>query len=157
MAPRPAKTRPVAVPLIVIDVAASAGAGGIVASAPAPASRTPRASRAARRTARIGLLSPLPDRRQSRRAVDYSLWKRFDQFPDAIQPAIWARELKPSLLRMLRTWLSTVRSEMNRRAPICLLVRPSATSRATSASRLASTPAPASAGAAPAGPSALPE
>jgi len=26
---------------------------------------------------------------------------------------------------MLRTWLSTVRSEMNRRAPICLLLRPS--------------------------------
>src|SRR5690348_3390061 len=60
---------------------------------------------------------------------------------EAIQAAIWARELKPSLLRMLRTWLSTVRSEMNRRAPICLLVRPSATSRATSASRFASTPA----------------
>ena len=35
----------------------------------------------------------------------------------AIQPAIWARELKPSLFRMLRTWLSTVRSEMNSRAP----------------------------------------
>ena len=44
---------------------------------------------------------------------------------------------------MLRTWLSTVRSEMNRRAPICLLVSPSATSRATSASRFASGPAPA--------------
>jgi hypothetical protein len=34
---------------------------------------------------------------------------------DAIQAAIWARELKASLLRMLRTWLSTVGSEMNRR------------------------------------------
>ena len=57
---------------------------------------------------------------------------------EAIQAAIWARELKPSLFKMLRTWLSTVLSEMNRRVPICLLVRPSATSRATSASRLAS-------------------
>src|SRR5215472_6724888 len=72
---------------------------------------------------------------------------------DVTQAAIWARELAPSLLRMLRTWLSTVRSEMNRRVPICLLVRPSATSRATSASRLASTPAPASS-AAPASPAA---
>src|SRR5215831_12228344 len=53
----------------------------------------------------------------------------------AIQPAIWARELKPSLFRMLRTWLSTVRSEMNRRPPISLLLSPSATSRATSTSR----------------------
>ena len=44
---------------------------------------------------------------------------------------------------MLRTWLSTVCSEMNRRAPISLLVRPSATSRATSASRFESGPAPA--------------
>ena len=52
-------------------------------------------------------------------------------FDDAIQPAIWARELNPSLFSMLRTWLSTVRSEMNRRAPICLLLRPSATRRAT--------------------------
>jgi hypothetical protein len=42
-----------------------------------------------------------------------------------IQAAIWAWELKPSLFRMLRTWLSTVRSEMNSRVPICLLVRPS--------------------------------
>ena len=59
---------------------------------------------------------------------------------DAIQPAICARVLTPSLLRMLRTWLSTVRSEMKRRAPICLLLRPSATSRATSACRFPRTP-----------------
>src|SRR3982074_350280 len=39
---------------------------------------------------------------------------------------------------MLRTWLSTVRSEMNKRAPICLLLEPSATKCATSASRLPS-------------------
>jgi hypothetical protein len=45
---------------------------------------------------------------------------------DAIQAAICARELKPSLFRMLRTWLSTVRPEMNRRAPIWLLVKPPA-------------------------------
>src|SRR5919108_4993373 len=56
---------------------------------------------------------------------------------DDTQPAIWARELNPSLFRMLRTWLSTVRSEMKRRAPICLLLRPSATRLATSASRAA--------------------
>lgn len=49
----------------------------------------------------------------------------------ATQAAICAREPTPSLFMMLRTWLSTVRSEMNRRAPICLLVSPSATSRAT--------------------------
>ena len=41
---------------------------------------------------------------------------------------------------MLPTWLATVFSEMNSRTPICLLVRPSATSRATSASRFPSTP-----------------
>ena len=62
------------------------------------------------------------------------------RFDDAIQAAIWARELNPSLFRMLRTWLSTVCSEMNRRAPISLLLRPSATSRATSASRFESRP-----------------
>jgi hypothetical protein len=45
-----------------------------------------------------------------------------------IQRAIWARVLNPSLLRTLRMWLSTVRSEMKRRAPICLLLSPSATS-----------------------------
>ncbi len=56
-------------------------------------------------------------------------------FDDAIRAATWARELTPSLLRMLRTWLSTVCTEMNRRAPISLLLRPSATNRATSASR----------------------
>src|SRR6195256_477010 len=48
-------------------------------------------------------------------------------FDDAIQPPIWVRELNPSLFRMLRTWLSTVRSDMNSLAPICLLLSPSAT------------------------------
>jgi hypothetical protein len=48
------------------------------------------------------------------------------------------KELKPSLSRMLRTWLSTVCSEMSRRIPICLLLSPPATSRATSLSRLPS-------------------
>jgi hypothetical protein len=37
---------------------------------------------------------------------------------DATQPAICALELNPSLFRMLRTWLSTVRSDMNRLVPI---------------------------------------
>ena len=40
------------------------------------------------------------------------------------QLAICARELKPSLLTTLGTWLSTVVSEMKRRAPICSLLRP---------------------------------
>ena len=40
---------------------------------------------------------------------------------DAIQAATWARELNPSLFMMLRTWLSTVRSDMNKRAPICIV------------------------------------
>ncbi len=59
---------------------------------------------------------------------------------DAIQLAIWARESNPSLFKMLRTWVATVRSEMKRRVPICLLVRPSATNLATSTSRFASGP-----------------
>ena len=46
-----------------------------------------------------------------------------------------ARELNPSLFRMLRTSLATVRSDMNRRAPICLLLRPWATSLPFSAAR----------------------
>jgi MFS family permease len=53
----------------------------------------------------------------------------------ADQLAIWARELKPSLLRMPRMWLATVLSDMKSRAPISLLVKPSATKRATSISR----------------------
>src|SRR5215469_5424866 len=61
---------------------------------------------------------------------------------EVIHEAIWARELNPSLFRMLRTWLSTVRSEMNRRAPISLLLSPSATSRATPASRCPRKPGP---------------
>ena len=59
---------------------------------------------------------------------------------DATQLAIWARVANPSLSMMLRTCVATVRSEMNRRAAICLLVRPSPTSRATSTSRGASGP-----------------
>ena len=59
---------------------------------------------------------------------------------DAIQLAIWVRESNPSLSRMLRTWVATVRSEMKRRVPICLLVSPSAISSATSTSRLPSGP-----------------
>jgi len=59
---------------------------------------------------------------------------------DAIQAAIRARESNPSLFRMLPTWVVTVRSEMNRRAPISLLARPSAISLATSTSRFESGP-----------------
>jgi hypothetical protein len=81
-----------------------------------------------------------PEAARSRAGVD--LLARY-WFDDAIQAAIRARVLAPSLFRMLRTWLSTVCSEMNRRAPISLLLRPSATSRATSASRLESNSAPA--------------
>jgi hypothetical protein len=39
-------------------------------------------------------------------------------------------------------WLSTVCSDMNRRAPICLLLRPSATNCATSAARFRATQHP---------------
>src|SRR2546423_1413320 len=49
--------------------------------------------------------------------------------------AMRARPVKPSLTRMFSTWLSTVRWESTRRAAICLLVRPSAISPATSLSR----------------------
>ena len=41
---------------------------------------------------------------------------------------------------MLRTWVATVASEMNSRAPICLLLKPSAINCATSACRFASSP-----------------
>ena len=44
----------------------------------------------------------------------------------------WTRELRPSLLRMLVTWVSTVRSDKNSLAAIWLLLRSSATSRAMS-------------------------
>src|SRR3569833_919397 len=44
---------------------------------------------------------------------------RHRYLPSAGQPAIWTHESKPSLFRILRTWLSAVRSDMNRRTPIC--------------------------------------
>ena len=56
--------------------------------------------------------------------------------------AIWLREVNPSLVRMCATWLPAVRSEITSRAAICRLVRPSATSRATSASRADRPPSP---------------
>ncbi len=62
------------------------------------------------------------------------------QFPDATHPAICAREVKPNVFRTVPTWLSTVRSEMNRRAPISRLVSPSATSCATCVPRRLSAP-----------------
>jgi hypothetical protein len=60
------------------------------------------------------------------------------EFASVTQVAIWVREVKPSLTMTLRTWFSTVRSEMNSRLPICLLLSPCAIRRATSVSRLAS-------------------
>src|SRR5580704_3731722 len=51
------------------------------------------------------------------------------------QAAIWLRLRSPSLIRMCWTWFSAVRSETYRVWPICLLVSPRATSRATSSSR----------------------
>ena len=42
---------------------------------------------------------------------------------------------EPELTRMCWTWFSAVRSETNRASPICLLVSPRATRRATSSSR----------------------
>src|SRR2546429_6815265 len=93
---------------------------------------------------RLGLHTPSPPRSTAARPSRRCERKRANlvqrRLVDATHPAICARELNPSLFRMLRTWLSTVRSEMKRRAPICLLLRPSATRRATSTSRFASTP-----------------
>src|SRR2546421_1044429 len=67
------------------------------------------------------------------------------ELDDRVQTAIWVREVNPSLFRMFRTWASTVRSEMNSRAPICLLLRPSAIRHATCVSRMPSGPASSSA------------
>ena len=53
----------------------------------------------------------------------------------ATQLASWIRELSPSLLSMLVTWVVTVRSEMKSPDPICWLVSPSAMSCAISSSR----------------------
>src|SRR5262249_45043538 len=57
-------------------------------------------------------------------------------FGEAIQPAIWARELKPSLFRMPRDVTLDGALGYEQAGPICLLLRPSATNRATSSSRL---------------------
>jgi hypothetical protein len=51
------------------------------------------------------------------------------------QVATWARLLTASFSRKCSRWPSTVRSEMNSRSAIWRLVRPSATSAATSLSR----------------------
>ena len=51
-------------------------------------------------------------------------------FRSAIQRLIWVLELRPSLLRMLVMWVSTVRSDKNSLSAICLSVRPSSTCRA---------------------------
>jgi MerR-like DNA binding protein len=56
-----------------------------------------------------------------------SLIQGFDS-RDAIQLAIWVRELKPSLSRIWPTCVATVRSEMNSWAAICLLLIPRAMS-----------------------------
>jgi hypothetical protein len=53
----------------------------------------------------------------------------------AAQTAIWALELDPNLLRMLRTWLWTVRSERWSSKEIWRLVSPCPTKTATSRSR----------------------
>jgi len=52
-----------------------------------------------------------------------------------IHRVIWTLELRPSLLRMLVMWVSTVRSDRNRVAAIWRLLRSSATRRAISFSR----------------------
>src|SRR5712692_2173959 len=54
----------------------------------------------------------------------------------ATQPATCAREVKSSLVRMCSRWLSTVRSDRNRRSAMARLVIPEATNLATSSSRL---------------------
>src|SRR5690348_14447832 len=53
----------------------------------------------------------------------------------ATHRATWTRELTPSLLKMLSTWVSIVRSEIDSRDAASRFVIPSATSRATSCSR----------------------
>src|SRR5205807_7400603 len=78
------------------------------------------------------------DAGQSGRGAHAAFRAAHSRFAERTQTAIWARELTPSLLRILRTWLSTVRSEMNKLTPICLLLEPAATNCATSASRLPS-------------------
>jgi len=50
----------------------------------------------------------------------------------AIQRVSWTRELRPSLLKMLLMWVSTVRSDKNSLSAIWLLLRSLATSRAMS-------------------------
>jgi len=47
------------------------------------------------------------------------------------QVAIWAREVKPSLVRMCSTWVSAVRCAMTRVLAVSLLDDPAATSSAT--------------------------
>ena len=80
-------------------------------------------------------------RLQTREALrNWWLLGHVRQFPDATHPAICAREVKPKVFRTVPTWLSTVRSEMNRRAPISRLVNPSATSCATCVPRRLSAP-----------------
>src|SRR6266487_4018921 len=59
-----------------------------------------------------------------------------DRPSETAQAAIWAREPNPSLARMCWTWFSAVRSASNRNRAISRLVRPRATSTATSRSRL---------------------
>lgn len=55
------------------------------------------------------------------------------------QRLIWVLALRPCLLKMLVMWASMVRSDRNRLAAICLLLRLSATSWATSSSLRVST------------------
>ena len=52
-----------------------------------------------------------------------------------VQAATWAREVKPSLVKMRSMWPSAVRCEITSSAAISLLLRPPATSRATCSSR----------------------
>src|SRR6202043_3566188 len=54
------------------------------------------------------------------------------------QAVSWAREENPSLVKTCSTWESTVRLERYSRSAISRLPRPSATSSATSRSRLVS-------------------
>jgi len=61
----------------------------------------------------------------------------------ATQAATWARDEKPSLSRIRSTCPSAVLSAMKRRSAICRLVRPAATSLATSSSRFESPSEPA--------------
>ena len=78
---------------------------------------------------------PGPERRGSDSRAGYSTGGGGTSPRAAAQAATCAREWRPSLLRMLATWVPAVPVVTTRRSPIWRLVRPWATSAATARSR----------------------